>query len=69
MHLLVSRLPKRKTDARALAAYADTEGSARRHVKGAEMVGVVEVLADRREGRVGSWGTFTTDADGGLRDI
>ena len=41
-----------------------------RHVRGVEMASVVEILADRWEGRVGAWGAFVEEVGGiGLRDM
>lgn len=64
-------MPKRKVDARALAAYEDAReaGGIGFKTKSMQMVSVVEVLADRWEGRVGGWGTFTNDANGLLKDV
>ncbi|KAH7135650.1 hypothetical protein B0J11DRAFT_518863 [Dendryphion nanum] len=59
LHLLVSRLPRRKEDARALAKYGvDERGNRRRNVRGVEMVGVVEVLVERDGDRGGEWAAF-----------
>lgn len=73
LHLLVSRLPRRKEDARALAAYGmDERGIVSKHVRGVEMASVVEILADRWEGRVGAWSAFVEETGalgGGLRDV
>jgi hypothetical protein len=52
--LLVSQLPKRKMDAKVY--YRDgNEGRGVKKLRGVEMVGVVEVLWDRWEGRNGDW--------------
>lgn len=56
--VLVTRVPRRKMDARV---YYSEEGGAGKMKRGLEMVGVVEVVKDRWEGRVGRWGVF----DGG----
>ncbi|ORY12493.1 hypothetical protein BCR34DRAFT_296971 [Clohesyomyces aquaticus] len=73
MHLLVSKMPRGKADARAW--YRDAGdvrsggggGSAGRGVvKRLQMVSVVEVLSERVEGRVGDWGVFVEDLDGGV---
>ncbi|CAO2653175.1 Nn.00g025860.m01.CDS01 [Neocucurbitaria sp. VM-36] len=68
--LLVTRVPRRKMDARVF--YSDVEGTNRgstvRHGKGPEMVGVVEVMSDRWERRVGAWGTFV-ESETGLKDL
>ncbi|KAL5116449.1 hypothetical protein ACEQ8H_005685 [Pleosporales sp. CAS-2024a] len=54
--LLVSRLPKRKGDAKACYRAGHAPGTSK--VPGVEYVTVVEVMADRWEGRVGSWVTL-----------
>ena len=68
--LLVTRVPRRKMDARVF--YSDGGGTNRgsmvRNGKGPEMVGVMEVMSDRWGGRVGAWGTFM-DSDTGLKDL
>lgn len=70
MHLLVSQMPRRKSDAKALAAHGDAIGSgAEKRVQGVEMVNVVEVLSDHYEGRVGAWGTFRVDSEGVLKAL
>lgn len=61
LHLFVTRMPRRKADAKVL--YAEHGGgemgrASVRSGKGPEMVGVVEVLADRWGVRVGGWGVF-----------
>jgi hypothetical protein len=70
-HLLVSQVPKKKVDARVLASHGDVAsglvagaGAARKGLRGVEMACVVEVLADRWEGRVGDWGAFCVDESG-----
>jgi hypothetical protein len=55
--LLVSCLPKRKLDAKVY--YRDGNGASsgvKKKLRGVEMVGVVEVMCDRWEGRGGDWG-------------
>lgn len=64
MEVLVSRLPRRKLDARV--HYSDTRGKSQK--RGVEMVGVLEVVSDRWEGKSGAWGTFFEGKDG-LRDV
>jgi hypothetical protein len=57
MSLLVSQLPRRKMDAKVY--YRDGNvgaGGAVKKLRGVEMVGVVEVMSDRWEGRSGDWG-------------
>ncbi|KAF3044177.1 hypothetical protein E8E11_003280 [Didymella keratinophila] len=66
-HVLVSMLPRRKLDARVY--YADSGGRDRRKRRGVEMVGVVEVIADRRGGRVGAWGAFREGKDDGIVEL
>lgn len=55
-HLLLSRIPRRKMDAKVF--YADTGVEERGKRRGVETVGVLEVTADRLGDRVGAWGTF-----------
>ena len=63
MHLLVTRLPKKKIDARV--HYADSGGGVGKGKKrGVEIVGVLEVVSDRWEGRGGDWGTFVEGSEG-----
>lgn len=68
MHVLVSKIPKKQVDARALTMYEDAVAAGKK-LRGVEMVHVVEVVADRWEGRIGSWGIFVVEADGSLRDV
>jgi hypothetical protein len=42
--------------------YSDTGESGKK--RGVEMVGVLEVVSDRWEGRSGAWGTFCEGKDG-----
>jgi hypothetical protein len=65
LHLLVSKLPRGKQDARVLAQY---EGTVKR-VRGVQMVNVVEVLSDRWEGRSGDWGAFRVDDEKGVKSL
>jgi hypothetical protein len=66
-HLLVSRLPRRKIDARV--HYDDSGGGVGKGKKrGVEMVGVMEVVSDRWETRAGNWGAFVEGKDG-VRDV
>ncbi|CAI6333176.1 unnamed protein product [Periconia digitata] len=63
LHILVSRLPRRKADAKALYVVQGGEekavwGRGVRGGRGPEMVGVVEILADRWGGRTGGWGVM-----------
>lgn len=53
--VLVSHLPKRKMDAKVF--YRDGNEGVKK-LRGVEMVGVVEVVSDRWEGRVGGWGVL-----------
>lgn len=55
-HVLVTRMPRRKMDARVF--YADTGGRERGKRRGVEMVGVLEIVADRWGDSVGAWGVF-----------
>ncbi|KAI9700986.1 MAG: hypothetical protein M1820_006631 [Bogoriella megaspora] len=55
MHLLVSKLPRGERDARVW--YGKGGGKV-------ELVRVVEVLLDRREGREGRWGSWVVKGDG-----
>jgi hypothetical protein len=52
--LLVSQLPKRKMDAKVYYRDGNEERGVKK-LRGVEMVGVVEVLWDRWEGRNGDW--------------
>lgn len=64
---MVSRMPRGKMDARVY--YADAEGRERARRKGMEMVGVLEMIGDRWDGRVGAWGVFHEGKDGkGIQD-
>ncbi|KAF2476944.1 uncharacterized protein BDR25DRAFT_321491 [Lindgomyces ingoldianus] len=56
IYLLVSKIPRRKVDARAW--YAGDAG----------MVSVVEVVSERWEGRAGDWGVFVEEVEGGIRN-
>ncbi|KAF2200117.1 hypothetical protein GQ43DRAFT_441887 [Delitschia confertaspora ATCC 74209] len=68
LHLLVSRLPKRKRDAQAFYGQIMSRNAA--GTGGAEMVSVVEVISDRWDGRVGQWGVFTTSpSSGSLEEV
>ena len=66
-HVLVSMLPRRKLDTRVY--YSDSGGRDRGKRRGVEMVGVVEVIADRWGGRVGAWGVFKEGKDGGIVEV
>lgn len=54
--MLVSRVPKRKIDARVW--YRDGGGGVGRKVRGVESVGVVEVIGDRWGGGMAAWGVL-----------
>jgi hypothetical protein len=58
--LLVSQMPKRKMDAKVYYRDGNGNGNGRgsKKLRGVEMVGVVEVLWDRWEGRGGEWGVL-----------
>jgi hypothetical protein len=56
LHILVSRLPRSKADARVM--YADGGRAYAGIRNGVEMQTVVEVLADRWGEAVGSWGVL-----------
>jgi hypothetical protein len=70
--ILVGNLPRRKMDARVyyreLEARGAGAGTGAKKLRGVEMVGVLEVLWDRWEGRVGAWGVFE-EGDMGMRDV
>ncbi|KAF2249099.1 hypothetical protein BU26DRAFT_312056 [Trematosphaeria pertusa] len=70
LHLLVSRMPRRKADARAV--YADggagIEGVRGLRHQSVKTVDVVEVVGDRWSGRVGAWGAFA-EGEKGMRDV
>ncbi|KAJ4993754.1 hypothetical protein SVAN01_00808 [Stagonosporopsis vannaccii] len=55
-HVLVTQMPRRKMDARVF--YAEVGGRERAKRRGVEMVGVLEVVADRWGTRMGAWGVF-----------
>ena len=57
-------MPRRKADARVYYGDGRRGGVA----KGLEMVGVVEVVADRYSGRGGAWGTFV-EGEKGISDV
>lgn len=59
LHLLVSSLPKRRGDAEVVVG-----GRSGR----AEVVGVIEVLGDRGDERVGMWSAFVIDKNGSLKE-
>jgi hypothetical protein len=61
IHILLSRLPRRRLDARLV--YAGTGvGPPRNDIPPqAEMVNVAEVIIDRWDGRIGRWCGFTID--------
>jgi hypothetical protein len=65
LHLLVGWMPRRKGDARVVYGEAGRE---RRGVRAVEMVGVVEVVADRYRVRGGGWGTFV-EGENGVVDV
>jgi hypothetical protein len=56
--LLVSCLPKRKLDAKVYYRDGNGASSGVKKLRGVEMVGVVEVMCDRWEGRSGDWGVL-----------
>jgi len=58
LHLLLSQLPKRRRDAEI--AFGGKAGRG-------EFVNVVEVLADRLDGKLGVWAAFTIDKSGSLK--
>jgi len=64
MEVLVSRLPRRKMDAKVY--YSDPGGKGTK--RGVEMVSVLEIVSDRWGGRSGAWGTFRESKDG-MKDI
>ncbi|KAH7082195.1 hypothetical protein FB567DRAFT_447358 [Paraphoma chrysanthemicola] len=57
--ILVGRMPRRKMDARVY--YREMESG---RLRGVEMVGVLEVMWDRWEGRVGKWGVLGMEKGG-----
>jgi hypothetical protein len=58
LHLLLSQLPKRRRDAEI--AFGGKPGRG-------EFVNVIEVLADRLDGRLGMWAAFTIEKSGRLK--
>ncbi|USP78538.1 uncharacterized protein yc1106_05812 [Curvularia clavata] len=63
VQLMVSRVPKRRGDARLY--YSDESGTGRRR---GEVVGVLEVVKDRFGTRTGAWGVFG-ERDGGIYEV
>jgi hypothetical protein len=70
--VLVSLLPRRKMDARVFyrdeGSGSGARGVAGKKMRGVEMVGVLEVVSDRWEGKVGAWGAFL-QSEKGLKEI
>ncbi|OSS51023.1 hypothetical protein B5807_04232 [Epicoccum nigrum] len=66
-HVLLMMMPRKKMDARVY--YADTEGRERGKRRGVEMVGVIEIVADRWGDRVGAWEAFDTRSFGRLKGV
>lgn len=66
-HVLLTMMPRKKMDARVY--YADTGGRERRKRRGVEMVGVVEIVADRWDDRVGSWEAFDIGSMGEIEGV
>ncbi|KAH6875656.1 hypothetical protein BKA58DRAFT_125827 [Alternaria rosae] len=64
MEVLVSRLPRRRMDAKVYYSNSGGKGTKR----GVEMVSVLEIVSDRWGARTGAWGTFRESTDG-IRDI
>lgn len=60
VHVLISRMPRRKVDARVY--YDEKIDTARK--RRVDMVGVLEVVGDRWGGRTGAWGVFAEGRDG-----
>ncbi|XP_014554231.1 hypothetical protein COCVIDRAFT_18005 [Bipolaris victoriae FI3] len=60
IRVLISRIPRRKVDARIY--YDEKIDKARK--RRVEMVGVLEVVGDRWGGRTGGWGVFAEGRDG-----
>ncbi|RDI84779.1 Alpha-glucosidase [Venturia inaequalis] len=58
LHLLVSSVPKRRRDAEIVVGGKSGKG---------ELVGVIEVLGDRGDERVGMWSVFRIGKDGNLK--
>ncbi|KAF1996548.1 hypothetical protein P154DRAFT_537911 [Amniculicola lignicola CBS 123094] len=56
LEVLVSKMGERK-------------GDVRERRKGKDVIGVVEVVSDRWGGRVGEWGMYVGDGEGGVRDV
>ncbi|KAL6704108.1 hypothetical protein ACN47E_008771 [Coniothyrium glycines] len=64
MCVLVTRVPKRRMDAKVHYSDAGGAGSSGGKKRGVELVSVVEVLSDRWERRVGAWGAFVVGKEG-----
>lgn len=66
-HILLTMVPRREMDARVY--YADTGGRERGKRRGVEIVGVVEIVADRWGDRVGAWGAFDMRSVGEIEGV
>lgn len=64
IRVLISRMPRRKVDARIY--YDEKMDMARK--RRVEMVGVLEVVGDRWGGRMGGWGVFA-EGQHGIVDV
>ena len=64
---MLTMMPRRKMDARVY--YADTGGRERGKRRGVEMVGVVEVVADRWGDKVGAWKAFNMRSVGEIEGV
>ncbi|OCK76699.1 hypothetical protein K432DRAFT_396221 [Lepidopterella palustris CBS 459.81] len=72
LHLLVSKLPRRRSDARAYYAGMEQSsgGSGRKRTTGdVQIVNVVEVVSDRWGERVGRWACFQFGEGGEMKGV
>lgn len=69
MGLLVTHMPRKKMDAKAFYKDGAEAGRSVEKMRGVEMVGVLEVVSDRYEGRVGAWGVFAGEAKDEMKDL
>ncbi|KAI8936600.1 hypothetical protein NX059_007001 [Plenodomus lindquistii] len=68
VQVLVGKMPRGKRDARVFYGEGGAGGGGGGGKRGMEIVGVMEIMGDRWEGRVGDWGTFG-EGEEGLRDV
>ena len=61
LHILLSKLPKRKADAQLMYAEAEVDVSRSHLQRQVQTVNVAEIITDRWDGRIGRWCGFTID--------